>query len=459
MTLTFERPLNPNYAATVIELGQPHELDGLDNLVGFPVFGNQALTVREHKAGDLMVAFTAETQLSEEFARENNLFRDAALNVDPEETGYLEEKRRVRAIRLRGHKSSALLLPVSCLVYAGVDPSELEPGMTFDQVNGHEICRKYVVPIKGNPGRAAKQAEKVFRKVDEQVFPLHIETANFWRALRELKHYAGELIITQKLHGTSLRAGNVPVLNPPIEPRFNGIRRYFGLTPKPALPATTVWAEDTEQHFGSKRAIKDPDNPKQDHYYGIDVWTLVGLEHLDGKIPENYMVYGEIVGWVPGTDKPIQKGYTYGLPQGQADLYIYRVATINRTGQIADLSWDAVKTFCAERGLKWTPELCRIPAQYLRHPDDRDVVVFNIEDLLDQRYEDLYLGDQAPNWTDKPVGLSDPKTVDEGVCIRQDNGVVPTILKAKSPKFFEHETKQLDKGEVDIETLESEAAA
>ncbi|QDF15461.1 RNA ligase [Gordonia phage Mollymur] len=458
MTLTFERPLNPNYAATVIELGQPHELDGLDNLVGFPVFGNQALTVREHKAGDLMVAFTVETQLSEEFARENNLFRDAALNADPEETGYLEEKRRVRAIRLRGHKSSAILLPVSCLAYAGVDPSELEAGMTFDQVNGREICRKYVVPVKASANRAAKQAKKVFRKVDDRVFPMHVDTANFWRALAELKHYAGELIITQKLHGTSLRAGNVPVLNPPIEPRFNSLRRSLGLKPKPALPATTVWAEDTEFVVGSKRVIKD-DKATQGYYGSVDVFTEVANEQLAGKIPENYMVYGEIVGWVPGTDKPIQKGYTYGLPRGQADLYVYRVATINRTGQIADLPWDAVKTFCRERGLKWTPELCRIPARFLREAEDRGVVVFNIEDLLDQRYEDLYLADSGPDWTDRPVGLSDRKTVDEGVCIRQDNGVVPTILKAKSPMFFEHETKQNDKGEVDIETLESEAAA
>ncbi|AOE43790.1 RNA ligase [Gordonia phage Bantam] len=459
MTLTFERPLNPNYAATVIELGSPTTLANLDNLVGFPVYGLQALTTKDHFAGELMVAFTAETQLSEEFARENNLFRKTELNADPEaDRGYLEENRRVRAIRLRGEKSSALLLPVSCLTYAGVDPSDLESGMTFDQVNGHEICRKYVVPVKGgNANRAAKQAEKVFRQVDERVFPRHVETANFWRSLNELKHYASELIITQKLHGTSVRAGNVPVLNPPIEPRFNGLRRSLGLKPKPAVPATTVWAEDTRFTVGSKRVIKD-ENATQGFYGDVDVFTVVAEELLAGKIPENYMVYGEIIGWVPGTDKPIQKGYTYGLPEGRADLYIYRVATINRTGQIADLPWDAVKTFCRERGLKWTPELFRIPARILQEREDREILVFNIEDILDHRFEDAYLRDGL-DWADKPVPLSDPKSVDEGVCIRQDYGVVPTILKAKSPLFFEYETKQADKGEIDIETLESEAAA
>lgn len=456
MTLTLEPPLNPNYVATVVKLGAPHTLDGLDNLVGVPVFGLQALTTNDHEVGELMVAFTAETQLSEEFTKMNNLYRDTDLNVSSSAPrGYLEANRRVRAIRLKGHQSSALLLPVSCIEYTGVSPAELEAGMSFDQLNGHEICRKYVVPVKSNPGRTAKQAEKVFRKVDEKVFPLHIDTANFWRALPELKGLGGELIITQKLHGTSVRAGNVPVLNPPIEPAFNSLRRKLGLTPKPARPATTVWAEDTEFVVGSKRVIKDEANASQGFYGGVDVFTSVATEQLDGKIPENFMVYGEIIGWVPGTDKPIQKGYTYNLPQGRADLYIYRVAMINRSGQIADLSWDAVKTFCSERGLKWVPEYARVPAIRLKRAFGDLNMTKLVEEYLDVRHEDVWL-DGGPVYREKPVPLSSKKTVDEGVCIRQDN-TVPTILKAKSPKFFEHETKLLDKGEVDIESAESAA--
>jgi hypothetical protein len=40
------------------------------------------------------------------------------------------------------------------------------------------------------------------------------------------------------------------------------------------------------------------------------------------------------------------------------------------------------------------------------------------------------------------------------LCIRIE-GLQPYITKAKSPEFLAHETKQLDKGEVDIETSES----
>ena len=82
-------------------------------------------------------------------------------------------------------------------------------------------------------------------------------------------------------------------------------------------------------------------------------------------IPEGYIVYGELVGWTPdGT--ALQKNYTYHLPVGQAELYVYRVAHINSQGVLSDLSWDGVKAFCQARGLKWTPELAR----FMTWPED-----------------------------------------------------------------------------------------
>ena len=100
------------------------------------------------------------------------------------------------------------------------------------------------------------------------------------------------------------------------------------------------------------------------------------------------------------------------------------------------LSWDGVKEFCTARGLKWTPELCR-SLQF--HPASVDELV---ENLMDDRYQAGF---------PQALPLSDKGTVDEGVCLRQE-GLVPTILKAKSPKFLEHETKLLDAGEIDTES-------
>lgn len=70
-----------------------------------------------------------------------------------------------------------------------------------------------------------------------------------------------------------------------------------------------------------------------------------------------------------------------------------------------------------------------------------------IEDFIDKRFFDaghrnaLSLGDNQ-------------NIVDEGVCVRVD-GLRPYILKAKSPKFLEHETALLDKGEEDLESAQS----
>ena len=43
------------------------------------------------------------------------------------------------------------------------------------------------------------------------------------------------------------------------------------------------------------------------------------------------------------------------------------------------------------------------------------------------------------------TGVSGTGVVADGVCVRAE-GVIPTILKAKSPQFFEFETKLLDEG-------------
>jgi hypothetical protein len=115
---------------------------------------------------------------------------------------------------------------------------------------------------------------------------------------------------------------------------------------------------------------------------------------------------------------------------------VYRVSHVNAHGFLADLSWDGVKDFCTARGLQWVPELLRTP-------------VSDIDDCLD-RYLDQRLADFG-GWNDLPLTVSSHKTVDEGICIRQE-GLVPLILKAKAPIFLEHETRLLDKGEADIES-------
>ncbi|AEK10156.1 RNA ligase [Mycobacterium phage SirDuracell] len=439
--MKLDAPKNKNYAAQVVRVPATLELKGLDNLVGVPVLGCQALTQRDTMEGDLRIAFTVETQLSVDYAHYNNLFRDAERNEDPNETGYLENHRRIKAMKLRGHKSSALLMPLGSVAWTGVDPSELQEGDTFDTLNGHEICRKYELPVKHTHGAKASKVQRAFKRVDSKVFPEHLDTDNFFRSAHLLE--AGrEVVVTQKLHGTSIRVGNVPVLR-----QKKWLERFINR-----------WVKTPDYEFdvvyGSRKVIKDVNNPNQNHYYQSDIWTEYGKK-IAALIPEGFIVYGELIGWTPD-GQPIQKGYTYDVPRGEAHLYVYRVAHINSQGHLSDLSWGGVKQFCQVRGLKWTPEMDRVSfgGADPEYPSIEELTQY-ITQAMDMRYADHYdktvAGTAVAALIDRPISLSDKKSVDEGVCLRQD-GLVPTILKAKSPKFFEYETKLLDSGEVDTES-------
>lgn len=207
--MAFDAPENVNYAATVVKVPKPVDLPGLDNLVGIPMFGYQVLTQRDGVAeGDLKVLFFAETQLDHEYASTNNLYREAALNGDANETGYLEQTRRVKAIRLRKHSSNALLMPLSSLAYTGYDVSTLKVSDTFDTLNGHQICRKYVRRGQGKQG--APGGPKIRQRVDQKLFPMHLDTEHLFRNLHWF-HKPKRVVVTQKLHGTSIRIGRVPV--------------------------------------------------------------------------------------------------------------------------------------------------------------------------------------------------------------------------------------------------------
>lgn len=432
--MKFDAPKNANYAATVVAVHTIVDLEGLDNLVGVPVVGHQALTTRGIEAGDLRVAFTAETQLSDDFCHENNLYRHADKNKDQSETGYLEDNRRVRALKLRGHVSNALLMPLDSLAYTGIDPAQLSEGDAFDTLNGHEVCRKYELPVKHQQGQAVKVA-RAFKRVDEKLFPEHLDTDQYWRNKHLLKPDR-EVVFTQKLHGTSWRGGNVPV------------RREKKLLERLLNKVFKTPDYEYDVVFGSRKVIKDPNNPRQSHFYKDDIWTEYGKKIAD-LIPEGYMVYGELVGWTPD-GVPLQKNYTYHLPKGECELYVYRVAHINAQGVMADLSWDGVKEFCQARGLKNVPELFRYSGAETEWWNSANLE-WQVDNFMDRRYSEVHDAGEY-YFPDVPLPLSDKKSVDEGVCLRQE-GLVPRVLKAKSPKFLEHETKLLDKGEADMESV------
>lgn len=413
-------PKNINYAATVVRVRHINTLANCDNVVGIPVLGYQAIVSKDVAVGDLGVVFTAETQLSTAYVSVNNLYRHAALNFDPTAKGYLEDNRRVKALKFRGHRSDALFMPLSSLAQFTKDWPQLGEGDTFDEIDGVEVCRKYVIR---EPREARGNQQKLTKKqrVDEKMLPQHLDTANYFRT-PEAVAGADYVVVTQKLHGTSVRIGHTLV------------DRKLGLRDKVAKRfGVKVPEREWAYVYGSRKVIKDPGN-EVNGFYERDVWTIVGSK-LEGLLPKGYIVYGEIVGWVPETSSPIQTGYTYRIPEGTARLFVYRVTHLNEDGRATELSWPAVKEFCQSVGVDYVPEL---PALVGGFDEDQISLLF-----LDRRFDDVYRG----------VLPTDGSMVDEGVCLRVE-GTQPTIVKAKSSIFLQHETKLLDKNVSDIETEE-----
>lgn len=110
---------NPNYCATVVKIKNIIPLENCDNVVATTIFGFQAIVGKDTKIGDIGIVFPAETQLSDEYCYENNLYRHADKNRNEGEKGYIEDNRRVKAVKFRGNPSSCLFASLESLKFNG----------------------------------------------------------------------------------------------------------------------------------------------------------------------------------------------------------------------------------------------------------------------------------------------------------------------------------------------------
>lgn len=413
-----KEPKNKNYCATVVEIKNLIPLLNCDNVQGTSIFGFQAIVGKDVQIGDVGLFFPVETQLSQKYLKENNLYRHSDLNNDQTKKGYFEDNGRVRAVKFRGHVSNGIFMPMNSLDFIGVYP---ELGREFDELNDIEICRKYEVPIKGGL-RSANYKPKKESRVSSINFPEHVSTAQLLKYIQNIDPET-EMIITQKLHGTSIRIANTYVKNRlTLKDR---IAKYFGVQ---------VQEMTTDYVYGSRKVTKDVNDPEQNHFYEYDVWTDEGMK-LDGLLPEGYIVFAELVGKLK-SGKAIQTHYTYGFDEPK--LYVYRIAIVNEKGYMQDLTWEQVKVFCTDRGLNFVPEFGKVK-----------VKDFNWEEYKDKRYADDKL--KFPS----AISLGIDDIVDEGIVARIETGNTPVFYKAKSPIFYDHETALLDAGASDLESEQS----
>ncbi len=199
-----------NYEATVVRLTNVRPHSNADRLQLGTAQGNQVIVGLDDKEGDLGLYFIAGTQLSEEFCKANDLVRRK--NEDGSVGGGMfDENRRVRAQKFRGEVSDGFWIPISSLM---VPPpvtrksyENVKERDSFVEFDGVPICNKYI-PKNGvvrSGGGTGKPKEKTKSSL---MFKEHFDTPHFSKNLGKIPENA-ILIITEKLHGTSVRCGYV----------------------------------------------------------------------------------------------------------------------------------------------------------------------------------------------------------------------------------------------------------
>lgn len=427
-----------NYSATVIRVPKVRKAENSDRLYIIDALGMTAIVDDSWIAreGEIAILFPAEVKLEPGYMKANNLYRDKELNDDQTQAGYIDTNRRVRAMKLRGNISNGLVMPLdSITLFEAYPETQVNEGDVFDTINGYAVCRKYVVPVKATSAqnRADSKIKKAFKRVEDKYLPQHFESGHWLRDQHHVQPHE-EVIITQKLHGTSCRIANTIVKRE--------LKWHERLAQKLGIK---VAEHGYDLVGGSKKVIKDPNNPNQKHHYKFDVWSDA-LKMYGDRLPKNIVIYGELVGFVPGGG-PIQKGHTYDEVPDDYHLYVYRVAVVTEDGGLYDLSWDAVRDFCQKHGFDHVPELDRMPKAVF------DVMDFNEKNFWEVQQDSKQMFDYLTPYTDEPVRLSDGGTgADEGIAIRVERGLTPEIYKYKNKSHYLYESDQLDTGEADLES-------
>ena len=441
-----------SYCGYVTELKNVRKHNNADRLLLGDCFGNTVCVSLNYTEGQLGVYFPCDGQLSEEFAKANNLLRlkDENGHSIPG-GGYMDpDKRNVTAIKLRGEKSDGIFLPLHCLESFG-DITQLRAGDTIDVFNGHEICKKYI-PKSNKRNFAPSGVNKRTRKraIIAQVptFYEHKDTEQLAYNLDAFK--PGDYIeITLKMHGTSQRTGNLPV----ITYKRNWFDKLFNLDGKPV--------SNRECISGTRRTVL---HSYDGGYYGDNEFREKYNRFFNGKLWKGETVYYEVVGF---TDKGVpimndcnnaktkdeefikQYGettrFSYGCsPEGefehytdgvgtpiyggikpgtQNDIYVYRMTMVNEDGDVVEYTPNFMRYRCEQMGVKTVPVFWSgiIP----ENPASADDDTITAGEWVKNKAEQFYDGPD-------PIGKTN---VREGVVVRIINRPIFAAYKHKNFNF------------------------
>jgi hypothetical protein len=442
---------NPNYLASIVQVKNLRAHSNADRLRVCSVYGNNVITGLDSQEDDIVVFFPIEAAISKEFLSWSNAFEDKTLNKDTEKKGYFNKHGRVRAITLRGEKSEGYIVPrlqVELFFEEEFDKpifiNEKHIGTDFDEIEGHQMCKKYVPLTRqaANPNKKKSKGnvKKYESKLVDGQFHFHFDTQHLKRNMHRVSP-DDFVAITNKLHGTSFVVSNVLT-----KKRLNFVQRII---------SKFVPLVDTEYGmlYSSRKVIKNKDYlVKGDNggFYKEDVWQLVA-DKVFPMLKAGISVYGEIVGYLP-SGKAIQKTkdgvvYDYGCKECELDFYVYRVTSTNAKGDVFEYSHKQVENWCAANGVK------QVPLFYYGKAKDMFPEI-----ATDQHWHENVLNKLIEVYLEGDCTICVNTLPAEGVVLTIDFKPEYDAFKLKSFRFLQKETENLDAGNVDIETEESDNA-
>jgi len=258
-----------------------------------------------------------------------------------------------------------------------------------------------------------KVLPKIKNVIKNNQFRFHFETPHFDKNIRKIENK--HITITRKLHGSSLIISNVLIqknlkwyekllrkLNVDISTERYG---YVVSSGKPKSNKPKFIVSDVNEWVNNGR-----------NFYKEDLWKNA-YEEIGDKVEKGVTIYAEMVGeGIQGAE------YTYNQKFG---IYIYRITITNLDGNVYELGWNELKSYCDNHNLDYCEEYYQGTLPYQSN---------ELQEFLSQKY----LNKSYPDCKN-----------DEGICIRVSD--TNEIFKFKSPNFIFKENQNLDKGVVDIE--------
>ena len=365
-----------SYFGYITTLKNVRKHPNADRMMLADCFGNTICVGIDAAEGEIGIYFPTDGQLSVEYCEHNNLVRkkdDAGNNIG----GYLDpDKRNVRAIKLRGEKSDGIFMPLSSLVYTGINLDDVNVGDRIDVLNGHEICKKYIPRTNNRTGKPSDGNKT--RKTKVPTAPLFAEHADTEQLAYNLGAFkpGDEIEITLKMHGTSQRTGYLPVLKGYKRSLWDKICKRDG---------TPIY--DWGYVSGTRRTVLENFDGG---YYGSNEFREDHSKFFEGKLWKGETVYYEVVGFTH-TGAPIMAtadnkkmndkdfikqygketvfsygchpngwnsktgGYNSGRNEPQSDIYVYRMTMTNEDGDVVEYTPDFMRYRCEQMGAKTVP--------------------------------------------------------------------------------------------------------